>query len=234
MLTSILSSIVTWIAALVWQVISWSISLVRYVINGLAQYRIASRRGLKYPWLAWVPIGKFYVLGQISDQYRTTVLGKKSNRRKQLLALALIPKVGSVVGNALYGIVEAVVVFGTTVLTLMLTYLSLDTDVVALLMIGLIIMAVLTLLVTVSAILWNLAMYGIRIYRIVLKYMSLYDLYASCTPKSKDLFMAVGIIGDCVTNLPASAIVQLFCMNKDDGMVPVVTAEEIPTSGDEA
>lgn len=52
-----------------------------YVMNALSLYFIAHRRGLKHAWLAWVPIGDSYVLGNISDDYQLLCRNELKNRR---------------------------------------------------------------------------------------------------------------------------------------------------------
>ena len=39
-----------------------------HVIRALAIYHIGKRRGLKNPWLAWIPVGQEWIIGSLSDQ----------------------------------------------------------------------------------------------------------------------------------------------------------------------
>ena len=57
-----------WIMALVLTVIC---QVVIYIIRSLALMRMASRRGLPKPWLAWIPVGSEYMLGCIYDDIRS-------------------------------------------------------------------------------------------------------------------------------------------------------------------
>ena len=61
------------------------ISLVGYVLLAFGLYTVAKRRGVRNPWLAWIPFGQSWMLGCISDQYRQVALCETKNRRKVLL-----------------------------------------------------------------------------------------------------------------------------------------------------
>lgn len=64
-------------------------ALLLYVFQSVSLYTIASRRGIRYPGLAWVPIGSAWILGSISDQYYYANYRLIRNRRKLLLGLAI-------------------------------------------------------------------------------------------------------------------------------------------------
>lgn len=61
--------------------------VVMYVLTALGMYRMAKRRGIAYPWLAWIPVASYWILGSISDQYQALVKNKTTNRRGILLGL---------------------------------------------------------------------------------------------------------------------------------------------------
>ncbi len=65
----------------------FAFALVTYVLHSAGLHTVANRRGIRHGWLAWLPIGKLWVLGSISDQYQYVVKGKIKNRRRQLLLL---------------------------------------------------------------------------------------------------------------------------------------------------
>ena len=74
-------------------------SVVSYVLSSVGMYRIAKRRGIHHPWLAWIPIGNSWLLGSISDHYQYVAKRKVTKRRRVLLILSLIAAVpGSVYG----------------------------------------------------------------------------------------------------------------------------------------
>lgn len=64
-------------------------AIVLYVFQSVSLYTIASRRGIRYPGLAWVPIGSAWILGSISDQYHYANYRLIRNRRKLLLGFAI-------------------------------------------------------------------------------------------------------------------------------------------------
>ncbi len=73
--------------------ISFGMSVVGYVFTALALYTIAKRRGIKHPWLAWIPVANLWLLGCISDQYRYVTRGQVLTRRKSLLTLNIVSNV---------------------------------------------------------------------------------------------------------------------------------------------
>ena len=64
-------------------------SVASYVLSSLGMYTVAKRRGIRNPWLSWVPYGNMWVLGSIADQYQYVTGGKIKNRRKILLATTI-------------------------------------------------------------------------------------------------------------------------------------------------
>ena len=68
---------------------SFAFSIVSYILTSLGTYTIAERRGIRYPWLTWLPFGNLWILGSISDQYQYLTKGKTTNHRKILLGLSV-------------------------------------------------------------------------------------------------------------------------------------------------
>lgn len=66
------------------------VQLVLYIFRSLALYKLASRRQLGNAWLAWVPVGWYWIAGSLSDQYQLRVNHKKRYNRVILLALNLV------------------------------------------------------------------------------------------------------------------------------------------------
>lgn len=83
---------------------SMLLQIAMYVLSAVAIYVIAWRRGLKNPWLAWIPVLNVWLLGSLSDQYQYVVRRKNTSRRKWLLALNLVMPVlaGLVIGFGVY------------------------------------------------------------------------------------------------------------------------------------
>ena len=75
---------------LVYMLFMLTVSVGTYVLHALSLYSIANRRGIRRPWLSWIPVGSTWILGCISDQYQYVVKGKVRNKRKALLVLEII------------------------------------------------------------------------------------------------------------------------------------------------
>lgn len=63
-------------------------AIVQYVLQSLALYTIADRRGLPNPWMAWIPVALYWVVGGIVDDYEAT-RGVRRKWRVVLLVLVL-------------------------------------------------------------------------------------------------------------------------------------------------
>ena len=173
-------------------VIMLAFALTAYILESLGMYKIAQRRGIHNPWLAWVPVGNLWILGSISDQYQYVVKGKRTNRRKILLGMSL----GSV-GTVL---LMFVVIIAAAVKAA-LGGSNADAAAAGLMIIGVMLL--------------YLVMFGLLITQMVFQYISLYDLYASCNPNNATLFLILSIFVSVTMPFFVFA-----CRNKDDGMPP--------------
>lgn len=147
---------------------SFAFSIVSYILTSLGTYTIAERRGIRYPWLTWLPFGNLWILGSISDQYQYIVKGKIKNRRKVMLGLSI-------------GVVAAYIIFlFATVTGIILSenavYFGSEAA-----MLVLVVICTLVMLVT-----------GIIL--IVYQYISLHDLYRSCHPNNAALYTVLSIL----------------------------------------
>lgn len=145
---------------------SLAVSAVFYVLQSVSMYSVASRRGIKNPWLAWIPVGSNWIMGCISDQYRYVAKGQVKNKRKSLLILNII----TVVISSLVSIANFVTVF--------LTGGSMMEGPIGMLIIWL-----------VAA----LAMLAISIARAAIYFTALYDYYVSCEPGNGVLYLLLSI-----------------------------------------
>ena len=176
--------------------ISSLISVAAYVFSALAIYTIAQRRGIKNPWLAWIPMVNVWILGSISDQYRYVAKGEVKNKRKILLGVnilnfvltwaAVIKMIVTVVG----------VIVGET-------YLTDEME------------AIRQILVSV-AFLAPVAILGIVGF--VVEIMALYDLYSSCEPANNVLYLVLSLVPGI--NTVARPLFLFLCREKDGGMPP--------------
>ena len=90
---------------------SFLLSVATYVLSALGLYTIASRREIRHPWMAWIPLLNVWLMGSLSDQYRYVVKGENKSRRKWLLILNLIKAVlllTIVILVAVYGVIGIV------------------------------------------------------------------------------------------------------------------------------
>ncbi len=185
--------------------ISLVLSLVLYILKAKGLYTMAKRRGIEYAWLAWIPYADYWVAGSLSDQYKTTVQGKKSYNRIILLALMLASVVlsGSSMGisfgmledtveNALRGGMEAYV---------LLSMLGSFVD---------------------------LLQFGVSMAGLVFWQITLYDIYSAAAPNSRVAYLVLGII------FPVTVPFFLFFnRKKDEGMrIPGQPQQPQPLPGE--
>ena len=140
-------------------------ALAFWIIRSLSLMKLAKRRGIQNAWLAWIPIGNYWVLGSVADQYQHLVHGKVTSRRKIMLILAAV---GTVVGTG-YSILSVV----QTVL------METGEDIAA--------------LTLISVPVYLLTM-GVSITSMVFYHICNYDLYRSCNPNNAVTFLVLGII----------------------------------------
>lgn len=71
------------------------VCIADYIMSSLGLYRLASRRGIAKPWLAWIPVANAWTVGAIVDEYDGTQ-GFNRKWRCALLTLSIIV-VGAVI-----------------------------------------------------------------------------------------------------------------------------------------
>ncbi len=136
-----------------------------YVFGAVGLYAVAQRRGIRNPWLAWVPVANRWVLGSLSDQYQYVVQGQVKNKRKTLLILYLV--------NAILS-VAAIVVGILFAAELMLDGFSME------LLLGLLGLGL------------TIAVIGIA--GCILRWIALYDVYKSLDPGNSTLYLIISIL----------------------------------------
>jgi hypothetical protein len=141
--------------------------IAAYVLTSLAIYTISSRRGLKNPWLAWIPVVNAWLLGSLSDQYQYVVKGENKNKRKWLIALNILNA-----ALVLAMVILCLVTVGTLIVNQNAEVIG---SVIAL--IGLI-----------------LPLVASAITLCVIRYMALYDVYRSLDPDNAVLFLVLSIL----------------------------------------
>lgn len=64
------------------------IMLANYIMTAIGLQKIAKRRGVNYPWLAWIPYANYWLIGSIADDYDNRN-GLKKRWSKILLGLLI-------------------------------------------------------------------------------------------------------------------------------------------------
>ena len=182
---------------LTWSTLPTLISIAVYVFTALGLYTLAQRRGLRNPWLAWIPVANVWILGSLSDQYRYVVRGQVRSKRKVLLTLNII--------SAVMGLVMTVVIVAAVVRWVFSFQAGASETEIVNAILGSV-MGVLALCVP-----WA----GVAIASAVLSYMALYDIYTSCDPANNTVYLVLSILFGFT-----QAIFLFLCRNRDDGMPP--------------
>ena len=177
---------------------SFGLSIAVYVFRSLGVYTIAKRRALKNPWMAWVPVVDYWLLGSISDQYQYVVKGKNKNKRKWMLGLNIAMGVFMVVFWVVYIVMLVQLITGavsgymneSAMLEQLLGFLG-------------------------GALVLLLPLLGISVALTVLRYMALYDLYRSVDPKNSVLYLVLSILVSI-----SEPFFIFFNRKKDLGMPP--------------
>lgn len=167
--------------------------IAAYILTAIAIYTISRRRGLRKPWLAWVPVLNCWLLGSISDQYQYVVKGENKNKRKWLLSL---------------NIVKAVLISSVTVLGIVtaggIIFSINDAEMMR---------AINGPLMAILGLALPLAAAGIAL--CVIRYMALYDVYRSMDPSNAVLYLVLSILFS-----PTEPFFLFFNREKDQGMPP--------------
>ncbi len=171
------------------------ISILTYVLTAMAFSAIAKRRGLKKPWLAWIPVASAWLLGSISDQYRYVVKGETRSKRKVLLGLSIASMVIAILIYILVG------VFFVQIFMAMDSYVS-ENEMIEMIMGPMVGMMGLLL-----------PLLGVSIAFTVIRYIALYDIFKSLDPSNATLFLVLSIIFGAV-----EPFFLFFNRNKDLGM----------------
>ena len=186
------------------------LSLVTYVLTALALYTIARRRGLKNPWLAWIPVADSWLLGSLSDQYRYVVKGEHKSKRKILL---------------FFRILASYLWVSLMALLLRLCFRAFGgvmQGTIPDILIRQILHQAANLLIVV------LPLIGISIAYAVFRYMALYDIYKSLDPDNCVLFLVLSILFGVT-----EPFFLFFSREKDGGMPPrKQPVQDTPSSDD--
>ena len=156
------------LTALLGSIPSVLFNIASYVLTAAAIYTISRRRGLRKPWLAWIPVVNCWLLGSISDQYQYVVKGQNRSKRKWLLGLNLL--------MTLLCTAAAAVIIGVGVVVLSNRGMR----------------GALGSVLALLGICLPLA--GVAIAYAVIRYMALYDVFRSMDPDNSVLFLVLSIL----------------------------------------
>lgn len=139
--------------------------LISWILSSIGLHKIARRRGIAHAWLAWLPVGREWVLGSVSDQYQHLVQGKITARRRILLIL----EVASIVVGIVYVVTTAMAEImavadgsvGGVLLAVGIPYLL---------------------------------FLGVYVAMMVFFHICNFDLYRSCNPRNAVVFLVLGIV----------------------------------------
>ncbi len=165
-------------------------AVLMYVLSARGLQTAARRRGLKNPWLAWIPVANSYLLGSLSDQYQYVTRGRIRNRRKVLLWLEIAAAILLIVFMAFY---TAMTVYAFDEMTQPTHQGMIEWS--------LILMGV------------GVLMEGVVVTRSVFSYTALYDYYRSSLPNKRVAYLVLSIVFSFL------APVFIFkCRNEERGM----------------
>ena len=183
------------------EVPSMLLSLAIYIFTGLGLYTIAKRRGIHNPWLAWVPFGNMWLLGCISDHYRSIARGEVKNRRKVLLGTEIpVTVIAYIVVAMCFGMLFDMLSIGMNNLEHLSEEAAME-----------LLMTIMAPMATIMLLLLPLTVLGIV--HAVFYYIALHDIYKSCDPGNATLYLVLNIfLGVTVP------VFLMICRNKDDGI----------------
>ena len=176
---------------------SFLLSIAAYVLSALALYTVASRRGIRKPWLAWIPVLNVWLIGSLSDQYRYVVKGQVKNKRKALLILNLINLVLSI------AVVVFVTMMAVTAIRSEMGYFRSDP----------MMKEILRYAIALGCA--GMIMTGTGIATAIIRYIALYDVHMSMDPGNCVVFLVLSIIFSVT-----EPFFLFFNRNKDKGMPP--------------
>lgn len=185
------------IPAVISAVPSFAVSIGTYILTALALYTVAQRRGLKNPWLAWIPVANAWILGSLSDQYRYVAKREYRSKRKILLTLSVL--------SVVCGIAMSILGVATAVGAVKGVMHSVSEERLLEMILGPVI-GILGL---------SVPMAGISIAFVIIRFMALYDIYTSLDPRNAVMYLVLSIIFKIT-----EPFFLFFNRNRDEGMPP--------------
>lgn len=200
------------------------LTIALYVLQALGLYTIAKRRGIRNPWLAWIPFGSVWILGAICDDYKTRC-GKSSKLRVVLLVLTIVMAVLAVIALVMMFATLFTVMTGDEVMDILYYSANVGGDLYAPTEQELIDQLAQTmearltdeamnkmLGLTLGSVGVSLLLCGVAIAAMVVECICMYKVFESCDPANKLVFFLVGLF------VGIWAVFLFVVRNKDLGM----------------
>lgn len=190
-----------------------AVCVILSIMHNVGLYTIASRRGIKHPWMAFVPLTEAWLLGSIADQYQYVVWGQIRHRRRVALWL-------SIVLAAILGVFCAVYInlfIEVIKASVWVDVAAYQGDLRAVDEATLYLERVLG----PNAIAWLITVILSLIMGVVLlvyRYICYYNILVSCRPKCGVVFLVLGILF-----FPLMQLFVFICRKRDFGMPPKKT-----------
>lgn len=213
--------------------LSLILSVVLYAVQAIGLQTIANRRGIRFGWLAWVPLVSLWVLGAIADDFMQKARGKRCKMRGILPGLVAVMLVLSVVMLAmsfttfiqpLEGVVsieEMVDAYYGMAQTDSVSHMYESVDNNAMEQLVAKLEAALTDDVVDEMyrslplfLLVSFGMLAVSVAGLVVELVCWYRVFASCDPANKWVFLVLSAL------FGAQAVFVFACRRKDLGMVP--------------
>lgn len=175
------------IAMMVVYLLSFGLMLANYIMTSWGIYSIADRRQISNPWLAWLPIGNFWITGSIVDEYD----GRNGIKRKWRMTLLILELV------VIVALILCFVVFFAGIFAIAFQSDFIETDLNDVL--GVFIP------IYITAILMALVASALQI----LNTICLYKIFESTVPEKSVKYILLSILVPL-----ASAICLMICRNK--------------------
>lgn len=195
------------ILSIIQSVLPLVLFLSAYLLGSIGRSTIAKRRGLRHPWLAWIPVVREWQLGCLSDQHRFLTEGKRQNRRTTLLILSII---GAVVFCLLAVLILWTASHWLDAFSAARQYhmggsnVKPDTDSWSL------------ICMLLGVLLLALVYIGTAAARLVVRSMALYDLYSSCAPGKAAALLIPSVICSLMALPITEAVIIFLLRNRAD------------------
>lgn len=84
------------------------LTLTSYAISSVSLYKIGMNNGVKYPWLAFVPVAHYYIIGSICEEYR--LLGVTIKQLGIVMPLLLLAQVSLSTVSSFFAFVPGIII----------------------------------------------------------------------------------------------------------------------------